>query len=122
MVFLRKRVFLMSTLGDRLRLARERKGFTQVQVRERTNINNKTLSGYEKGVSEPDTKTIVTLAELYEVSYRWLISGQGQIKEQNDSFANNPEHTEDDEFEDFIKDLRRWHKEDPKDKDEDLAR
>lgn len=70
MVFLRKRVFLMSTLGDRLRLARERKGFTQVQVRERTNINNKTLSGYEKGVSEPDIKTLVTLAELYVLSER----------------------------------------------------
>ena len=118
MVFLRKRVFLMSTLGDRLRLARERKGFTQVQVRERTNINNKTLSGYEKGVSEPDIKTLVTLAELYEVSYKWLLSGEGSIDDTN----NQTSLLEDPEFEDFIQNVRRWYKEAPKDREEDLQR
>lgn len=66
----------MSTLGDRLRLARERKSLTQVAVRERTGINNKTLSGYEKGVSEPDIETLRKLAELYEVSIDWLSGGE----------------------------------------------
>lgn len=98
----------MTTLGDRLKIARERKGFTQVYVRERTNINNKTLSGYEKNVSEPDTKTIGLLAELYEVSYKWLLTGRGSIEETQaltnkdekdiakriEQFKNDLEHTD----------------------------
>lgn len=73
----------MTTLGDRLRIARDRKGFTQVKVKERTNINNKTLSGYEKNVSEPDTETLSVLADLYEVSYEWLMTGKGSIEREN---------------------------------------
>ena len=108
----------MTTLGDRLKIARERKGFTQVEVRERTNINNKTLSGYEKNVSEPDTNTLSLLADLYEVSYRWLLTGKGSIEEQS---ATSNEY-EDPEFEDFIQNVRRWYKEAPKDREEDLQR
>lgn len=62
----------MPTLGERLRNARERKNLTQVAVRERTGINNKTLSGYEKGVSEPDIETLKKLAALYEVTVDWI--------------------------------------------------
>lgn len=65
----------MSTLGERLRIARERKGFSQTEVYRRTNINNKTLSRYEKDGSEPDTETLKTLANLYEVKVEWLITG-----------------------------------------------
>ncbi|MFI8714489.1 helix-turn-helix domain-containing protein [Brevibacillus brevis] len=62
----------MSFLGERLRKARERKNLKQVQVHERTGINNKTLSRYESGGSEPDVETLKVLAELYEVSLDWL--------------------------------------------------
>lgn len=60
-------------LGNRLRMAREAKRLTQVQVKQYTNIHNKTLSGYEKGVSEPDISTIKTLAKLYETSVDYLV-------------------------------------------------
>ncbi|MBB5148217.1 helix-turn-helix domain-containing protein [Ureibacillus thermosphaericus] len=74
----------MSTLGERLKLARERTGLKQTQVKERTNINNKTLSGYENNVSEPDAATLAILADLYGVSYKWLLTGEGSmINESN---------------------------------------
>lgn len=57
----------------RLRAAREAKHLTQVQVKNFSNINNKTLSGYEKGVSEPDIDTLITLANLYETSIDYLV-------------------------------------------------
>lgn len=60
------------TIGERLRLARERNGYTQVFVRDRTGINNKTLSGYENGVSEPDMQTLSILADTYSVTVDWL--------------------------------------------------
>lgn len=66
----------MSTLGERLRIAREKKGYSQTEVYRRTNINNKTLSRYEKDGSEPDKDTLITLANLYEVKVEWLVTGK----------------------------------------------
>ena len=60
-------------VGMRLRAAREAKHLTQVQVKNYTNIHNKTLSGYEKGVSEPDIDTLKALANLYETSVDYLV-------------------------------------------------
>lgn len=62
----------MSLLGERLCIARERKNLKQVGVYKKTNINNKTLSRYEKGGTEPDIETLNILADLYEVSIDWL--------------------------------------------------
>lgn len=63
----------MAGLGARLKWAREKKDLKQTQVKDRTGINNKTLSGYENEVSEPDVETLKTLATLYEVSLDWLM-------------------------------------------------
>lgn len=63
----------MSIIAERLRIARKKKGYKQTYVKDKTGINNKTLSGYENNVAEPDFKTLKTLAELYEVSVEWLI-------------------------------------------------
>lgn len=73
----------MNTLGERLKIARQKKGLKQTDVMRRVNINNKTLSGYENNVSDPDTNTLTVLAELYEVSYKWLLTGEGNISGNN---------------------------------------
>lgn len=62
----------MSVLSDRLKESRERKNLKQTQVKEKTGINNKTLSGYENGVSVPDPETLTKLADLYDVSVDYL--------------------------------------------------
>lgn len=84
-------VFLL-TLGERLRQAREYTELTQVQVKQRTGINNKNLSNYENGVSDPDPVTLKVLADLYKVTTDWLISGE------NPNFEKYPftEMTEED--------------------------
>ena len=86
----------MSTLGERLRIARDRVGLKQTQVKERTNVNNKTLSGYENNVSEPDTNTLVTLANLYNVSYEWLLTGTGNMIKKDKSTSKLTEKDEQD--------------------------
>ena len=58
----------MEEFGFALRVAREKRGLTQTQVMQLTGINNKTLSGYENGVSEPDLQTLATLLRLYHAS------------------------------------------------------
>jgi transcriptional regulator with XRE-family HTH domain len=82
----------MSLTSERLKIARQRKGLKQTQVKEKTGINNKTLSGYENNVAEPDLKTLKTLAELYEVSVEWLIgntdSSRGFTEEEQQALDN----------------------------------
>ena len=63
----------MEELGYALRLARERRGLTQTQVMNLTGINNKTLSGYENNIAEPDLQTLTPLLRLYRVSAARLL-------------------------------------------------
>lgn len=76
----------MSILGDRLRRARERKGLSQIDVYKRTKINNKTISRYESGGSEPDIDNLVKLAALYEVSIDYLV---GRTDNPNTVFSDS---------------------------------
>lgn len=88
-------------IGQRLRKARDDKGFSQVQVMEHTNINNKTLSGYENGVSEPDLDTLTTLANLYEVSIDDLV---GRNTPPLETFIRNWFNSLPPDIQNFIKD------------------
>lgn len=63
----------MNSIGERLRQCREKKELSQVQVKELTGINNKTLSGYENNISTPDPETFKLLANLYGVSIDYLM-------------------------------------------------
>ncbi|MGD7021747.1 helix-turn-helix domain-containing protein [Rossellomorea vietnamensis] len=63
----------MSTLGNRLRMAREKKGWSQTEVCKKLKISNSTLSGYERDYRKPDTDMILTFANLYEVSTDYLL-------------------------------------------------
>ncbi len=59
----------MNRLGYILKSAREDNDLTQIQVMRLTGINNKTLSGYENSLAEPDIDTLVTLFKLYGLSF-----------------------------------------------------
>lgn len=105
----------METLGERLRIARQKAGYKQVQVKEHTQINNKTLSGYENNISEPDISTLNKLAELYNVSLDWLTTG----KEKNITSSNVTDQAA---FEKFMNDpnLEVFYKELPKSDEEEI--
>lgn len=62
-------------VSKRLKEVRESLGKTQTEVSKDTGINNKTLSGYERGVSEPDLSTLQILASYYSVSVDYLLGG-----------------------------------------------
>ncbi|RXZ84623.1 XRE family transcriptional regulator [Paenibacillaceae bacterium] len=65
----------MSSLGVRLKKARENKRLTQMKVAKILGISNGTLSGYERNYRDPDTTTLANLADLYNVSVDWLTTG-----------------------------------------------
>lgn len=73
---------------NRLKNARDNKGVSQTQVYKDTGINNKTLSGYERGISEPDVDTIKILADYYNVSLEYLLGKSDTL--------NSPKNTKED--------------------------
>jgi transcriptional regulator with XRE-family HTH domain len=81
----------MQSLGERLKITREKKGLSQVEVYRRTNINNKTLSKYEKGDTKPDIETIELLSNFYEVDLEWLMTGSiDSFKDTSDKIDDSP--------------------------------
>lgn len=96
----------MASLGTKLRLLRERKRFTQLKVAELLGIGNKTLSDYERDVTEPDLETLKKMANLYGVSLDYLAG----------NFDNKNIENEDDDFKfalyDMTKDLTEEQKQD----------
>lgn len=73
MRYKRKEGAKMLTTGERLRMARERKGLSQLDVYKHTNINNKSLSRYENDSASPSPETIRTLVKLYDVSSDFIL-------------------------------------------------
>lgn len=63
----------MSMLGNRLRQARKKKGFTQEYVAEKIGVTYQTISNYERDERDPDTETLTKLANLLEVPVGWLV-------------------------------------------------
>ncbi|MCY9593974.1 helix-turn-helix domain-containing protein [Paenibacillus chitinolyticus] len=78
----------------RLKKSRELKGLSQREVSQLSGINNKTISGYENNVSEPDLLTISKLASIYGVSIDWIINGlHFKIEGSNGVLEEQLEHS-----------------------------
>lgn len=64
------------TFGMRLQQARKTKQLTQIQVAGVLGIDFTTISKYENDKSQPDNSTLQKLANLYDVSLDWLLTGE----------------------------------------------
>ena len=78
-------------ISKKLKSAREETGKSQTQVSKDTGINNKTLSGYERGVSEPDLATLSLLADYYGVSLDYLL---GRTNSRNTNLEDQAKYIE----------------------------
>lgn len=57
----------------RLKYLREQKGITQIKLAMDLNLNQNSISRYEKGVREADYKTLIMLADYFNVSIDYLL-------------------------------------------------
>ena len=64
---------LMSQVGPRLRLARERRGLSQKEVAEQTGAYISNLSCYESGKRTPPLELFVAIARVLGVSTDYLL-------------------------------------------------
>lgn len=65
---------MVRDLGNKLKLARMRAGFTQQEAAERLGLSKgSTISSYEAAGSNPNAETLMKLAALYNVSTDYLL-------------------------------------------------
>ena len=58
---------------NRIRELRKKKGITQIDLAKKLGITQATLSGWETNKYEPDNKSLILLAELFDVSLDCLV-------------------------------------------------
>lgn len=66
-----------ATFGDRIEAGRLAAGMTQGQLAKRLGIKLGTLKAWEQDLSEPRANKLQMLAGLLNVSFTWLLSGEG---------------------------------------------
>lgn len=60
-------------LGHRLKLERDKHGWSQKYIAEKTGIPSSNISRYETGERKPDIETLVTLADFIGCSVDYLL-------------------------------------------------
>jgi transcriptional regulator with XRE-family HTH domain len=61
------------TLGEKIKMLREKRGWTQTQAAEKIGISSQVLSNYERDYRSPDKEVISKIATLYNHSTDWLL-------------------------------------------------
>jgi len=70
---------MKSTIGERLRKARESKGLEQTTLAEKIDVATRTLQRWEKGDQIPDGISITKIARATGAQANWLLTGEGEI-------------------------------------------
>jgi repressor LexA len=70
---------MKSTLGDRVRTARENKELDQQTLALKIDVATRTLQRWEKGEQVPDSNYLMRLAKQTGVRPEWLLTGEGEL-------------------------------------------
>ena len=70
---------MKSTIGERLRSARESKSLDQATLSEKVGVVTRTLQRWEKGEQVPDGLAITRIAKATQVHPNWLLTGEGEM-------------------------------------------
>lgn len=60
-------------LGDKIKIARQQKGWTQSEVAKETGIPQTTISKIENNIYEPNIEQLQKLIEFYNIDANWLL-------------------------------------------------
>lgn len=67
------------SIGEAIKREREKRGITQVQLSERLNIKQQTVSAWERGVAEPNIAVLKQIAKILGCSFGDLIGDSGKL-------------------------------------------
>ena len=74
-----------------LRIIRQKTGKSQKEVAYETGIGYKRYNSYETGVREPDSETLLILADYFDVSVDYLLGRTDEKKETGSPVDNDGE-------------------------------
>lgn len=77
----------MNTLGTRIAFLRKKQGLSQRKLMELLEFNN--LSKYEKNQRQPNYEILQRIADFFNVSTDWLLTGNETINKAN-QYDNTP--------------------------------
>lgn len=92
----------MSVIKNRIRSLREDMDLRQIDVSKATGIDQKTLSNYETGKTNPDSYSIIKLADFFDVTTDYLIGYSNTNIKTNKDLAKKLDNIEKE-----IKDIKR---------------
>lgn len=78
----------MTTLNQRIKTLRKEKGLTQNQLANKLGITDKAVSKWETEEANPDIALLVKLAELFNVTIDYLLTGKVEDKISIDDMDN----------------------------------
>jgi len=82
-----KGVDMKTTIGARIRIARENKELDQGTLSKKVDVAMRTLQRWEKGDQVPDSNYLMRLAKYTGVRPEWLLTGEGEL------YPSRPSHT-----------------------------
>jgi len=80
----------MLSFGERLRIARERRGLSQKEAADAIGVSNKSMSRYENNVTSPDPDIIKSLIVLYGVSSDYILGLSNDLVQTPVSDSKTP--------------------------------
>ena len=92
---------------NRIRELREDKDLRQIDVAAATGIDQKTLSNYETGKTNPDSFAIIRLADFFGVSTDYLLGRSSDMNHSLDSLVKKAEKLQC-ELDRIIKELKQF--------------
>lgn len=78
---------MVSTIGERIRLAREAKGLTKSELQRRLGVAYTTLTAWEKDLSEPTISNAVEVASALDRTPDWVMFGEESLDDYPEVFA-----------------------------------
>lgn len=72
-------------LGKVLLFLRKRQNMTQKSIADKLKIDRSSYSNYERGVTEPDSKSLKKLADMLGVSVDYLLTGESDERKVADT-------------------------------------
>lgn len=65
-------------IGERLKEVRKDKGLNQTDFANSINISQGLITDMERGKKQPTERTLQDICRVYNVSYEWLTTGEGE--------------------------------------------
>ena len=67
------------SVGERLKLIRQKLMLSQQDLANILNVNQKTISHWEQARNEPSIKALRTLCSKFNINLNWLLTGEGEM-------------------------------------------